>query len=178
MYNIYEIVAKTTKYVQKGFLLPRINKMSLFHTFTVQIAKIHRSIQRIKTEEMKEFGLKGLHVSCLYYIYLRSDGITLKELCELCNEDKSCVSRSVTSLKKDGYIVSENEEGRSYKYLIKLTERGEEIGARICEKIDRALAEIRADLDAEEEMIFYKNLIKISGNMERICSRYDNGDKQ
>lgn len=148
-------------------------KMDLFHTFTVEIMEIHRSIQRIKTEEMKEFGLKGLHVSCLYYIYNQREGITLKELCELCGEDKAAVSRSLTSLKKDGYVVNENEEGKRYKYILKLTEKGEATGAQIYEKISRVLSEIRADLDPEEERIFYKNLIMIAENMERICQKYE-----
>lgn len=39
-----------------------------FETFTVLIAKISRSIRRIKAEEMSEFHLKGPHVSCLYYL--------------------------------------------------------------------------------------------------------------
>lgn len=147
--------------------------MDLFQTFTVQIAEIGRSIQRIKAEEMKEFGLKGLHVSCLYYIYIQREGITLKELCELCNEDKASVSRSLTQLKKDGYIVSENEEGRRYKSLLKLTDKGAAIGARVKEKIDRVLSEIRTDLDPKEEIIFYKNLRKICENMNRICKGYE-----
>lgn len=152
--------------------------MNFFHEFTVQIAEIDRNIQRIKAEEMKEFGLKGLHVSCLYYIYTRREGITQKELCELCNEDKASVSRSLTLLKKEGYIVSENEEGRQYKCLLRLTEKGQETGARIQEKIEGLLGEIRADLDPEEEMIFYKNLNLISENMNRICSRYKNKESK
>lgn len=147
--------------------------MDLFHTFTVKIMKVNRGIQRIKTEEMKEFGLKGLHVSCLYYIYTQREGITLKELCELCDEDKASVSRSLTLLKNDGYVVNENKEGKRYKYLLKLTEKGEATGAQIQEKISRVLSEIRAELDPEEEMIFYKNLIKISENMDSICRRYE-----
>lgn len=146
--------------------------MDLFHTFTVGIMEINRSMQRIKTEEMKEFGLGGRHVSCLYYIYTYRDGITFKELCELCNVDIASVSRSLTSLKNDGYVVSENEEDKQYKYLLKLTDKGETVGAQIHEKISRVLAEIRADLDPEEEKIFYKNLSKISDNMERICEGY------
>lgn len=39
-----------------------------FETFTVLIARINRGIKRIKAEEMAEFGLKGPHVSCLYYL--------------------------------------------------------------------------------------------------------------
>lgn len=147
--------------------------MDLFHTFTVGIMEINRSMQRIKTEEMKEFGLSGRHVSCLYYIYTHGDGITFKELCELCNVDIASISRSLTSLKNDGYVVSENVKEMKYKYLLKLTEKGEVIGAQIHEKISRVLTEIRADLDPKEEKIFYKNLSKISDNMDRICQGYE-----
>ena len=41
-----------------------------FETFTVLIARIGRSIRRIKAEEMARFRLKGPHVSCLYYLSL------------------------------------------------------------------------------------------------------------
>ena len=39
-----------------------------FETFTVLIARISRSIKRIKADEMADFELKGPHVSCLYYL--------------------------------------------------------------------------------------------------------------
>lgn len=146
--------------------------MNLFHTFTVQIAKIHRSVKRIEKEEMSEFGLKGLHVSCLYYIYT-NESITFKELCEVCDEDKAGLSRSLTYLKKEGYIVNENDDGRKYKYELRLTEKGMETGARVAEKIDRILSRIRAELDPEEEMIFYKKLIKISDSLVQVCKNYE-----
>ena len=41
-----------------------------FETFTILIARISRSIKRIKSEEMADFELKGPHVSCLYYLSL------------------------------------------------------------------------------------------------------------
>ena len=41
-----------------------------FETFTVLIARISRSIRRLKAEEMERLGLKGPHVSCLYYLSL------------------------------------------------------------------------------------------------------------
>ena len=41
-----------------------------FETFTVLIARISRSIRRLKAEEMERLGLKGPHVSCLYYLGL------------------------------------------------------------------------------------------------------------
>ena len=46
-----------------------------FETFTVLIARISRSIKRIKADEMADFELKGPHVSCLYYLS-QQDGMT------------------------------------------------------------------------------------------------------
>ena len=74
-----------------------------FETFTTQIAKISRCIRRIKTGEMAEFNLKSPHVSCLYYLY-QSDGMTAKELSDVCDEDKAAISRAISYLEENGYI--------------------------------------------------------------------------
>ena len=66
-----------------------------FETFTVLIARISRSIKRIKAEEMADFELKGPHVSCLYYLS-QQDSMTASELCERCDEDKAAISRWTT----------------------------------------------------------------------------------
>ena len=50
-----------------------------YETFTVLIASINRSIRRLKTEAMAEYGLKSPHVSCLYYLFKRP-GMTAAEL--------------------------------------------------------------------------------------------------
>lgn len=70
-----------------------------FETFTVLIARISRSIKRIKADEMADFELKGPHVSCLYYLSQR-DGMTAAELCERCDEDKAAISRSLDASRK------------------------------------------------------------------------------
>ena len=41
-----------------------------YGVFTQRIARISRCIRRLKAEEMARFGLKGPHVSCLYYLGL------------------------------------------------------------------------------------------------------------
>ena len=75
-----------------------------FETFTVLISGINRNIRRIKTEEMEEFDLKSHHVSCIYYLYMQ-DGLTARELCDLCEEDKANISRALDFLEKQGYTV-------------------------------------------------------------------------
>lgn len=65
-----------------------------FKMFTVLNSKINRCIRRIKTEEMAEFDLRSTHVSCLYYLYAENT-LTAKELCDICDEDKAAISRSL-----------------------------------------------------------------------------------
>ena len=83
-----------------------------FETFTVLIAKISRSIRRIKAEGMAEFGLKGPHVSCLYYLSVFGEQ-TASELCDRCDEDKAAISRSIEYLEREGYIISKSDAHKS-----------------------------------------------------------------
>ena len=63
-----------------------------FKTFTVLIAKISRNIKKIKNQEMEEYGLRCVHVTCLYYLH-SAESLTATELCDMCGEDKANMSR-------------------------------------------------------------------------------------
>ena len=107
-----------------------------FETFTVLIAKISRSIRRIKAEEMSEFHLKGPHVSCLYYL-TQLGPLTAGQLCDRCEEDKAAVSRSLEYLEQNGYVTRPDKR---YRSPLTLTEKGQETGRAIAGKIDRLVA--------------------------------------
>ena len=55
-----------------------------FHTFVSAITLCYKSIQRIKSAEMTEFGLKGTHVMCLFYLHHEPSGLTAAQLCSRC----------------------------------------------------------------------------------------------
>lgn len=99
-----------------------------FETFTVLIAKISRSIRRIKAEEMSEFHLKGPHVSCLYYL-TQLGPLTAGQLCDRCEEDKAAVSRSLEYLEQNGYVTRPDKR---YRGPLTLTEKGQETGRGHC----------------------------------------------
>jgi DNA-binding MarR family transcriptional regulator len=120
-----------------------------FNTFTVLIAKINRTIRRIKTEEMAGFDLKSTHVSCLYYLYI-NEALTSKELCDICMEDKASVSRSIEYLENKGYLKPAEKESKRYKRLLELTEKGKEIGKRLYEKINEILDQSSKGITEDE----------------------------
>ncbi len=143
-----------------------------FQTFTVLTLKISRCIHRIKTEEMAEFNLKSTHVSCLYYLY-QKDALTATELCEICEEDKSYVSHSIRFLEENGYIRCSSTAKKRYKATFSLTEKGYDIASRIAQKIDAVMAPASQGLTEEERNIFYRGLVQISDNLQKICEGYD-----
>ena len=184
LYFFYTILTKTEKYViirllnlqqvvsRKGKTQERAKVMEeRFQTFTVLIAKLNRCIRKIKTEEMAEFNLKSPHVSCLYYLY-KSEALTAKELCDICEEDKANISRSIEFLENGGYIVARPKTGKRYKSPLVLTEKGKEAGAHIARKIDSILDSVSGGLSDEDRKNMYASLSVICDNLQKICDAY------
>ena len=143
-----------------------------FKTFTVLTANIGRSIRRIKAEETSDFDLKSVHVSCLYYLF-RDGAQTLTELCELCEEDKANLSRSVDFLEKHGYLTVEQNATRCYKRHLSLTEKGREVACSLSDRVDEVLNEVSQGVSEEDRAIMYRCLDQINANLKMICDRYD-----
>lgn len=140
-----------------------------FELFTVLVSNINRSIRKIKTMEMAEVNLKGPHVSCLYYLYKMRE-LTAKELCDICQEDKAATSRSLDFLETNGYVTCHSDAKKRYKTPFTLTEKGEQIGEYIAEKIDSILDRASEGLTDEERAVLYKSLALINDNLKNICN--------
>lgn len=121
---------------------------------------------------MSSFNLKAPHVSCIYYLYV-TGGLTATELCDMCDEDKGGISRSIESLQNDGYIEKPDGKSKKYKSPLLLTEKGKEVGKFLCEKVDEVLAGSSLGLTDEERECLYKGLNLISKNLEALAERED-----
>ena len=139
-----------------------------FEAFTVLIARLSRSVKRLKTGEMAEFDLKGPHVSCLYYLS-REEGLTAVELCERCDEDKAAISRSLDFLEKNGYISCDSTARKRYRSPLRLTDKGRAVCRRMDEKIDRIASQAGEGLSPEDRETMYRALTLLCGNLKRLC---------
>lgn len=139
-----------------------------FSNFTVLMAKITRSIKRIKTEEMEEYDLKSNHLSCLYYLH-KMDTLTLAELVDISKEDKSILSKSVDDLYSKGLI--ERDDNLNYRNLLTLTPRGAEIATQISAKIDNILDVVSAGVTEKNRIIMYQCLSQISKNLDNYSKK-------
>lgn len=140
-----------------------------YETFTILINRISRSIRRIKNNEMAEYGLRSVHISCLYYLYL-SDSLTATELCERCEEDKATISRALDFLERNGYITCDSKSVKRYRSPLRLTPQGKQAGEQIASKIDRVLELISDWLTESEREIFYRSLSRISDSLDSMTS--------
>lgn len=144
-----------------------------FETFTVLINRISRSIRKIKNQEMAEYDLRSAHVSCLYYLYT-NQGATATDLCERCEEDKATISRALDHLETSGYLTCESKSPKRYKSPLILTQKGNEVGKKIADKISRVLDTIGGGLTEEERSAFYRSLSIISESLDTVSK---NGGK-
>ena len=140
-----------------------------YSNFTVLMAKITRSIKRIKTEEMEEYNLKGNHLSCIYYLH-KLNSLTLAELCDICKEDKASLSRSVDDLVSKGIV--ERDDNNTYRNLLTLSVKGSSVGSKISAKIDAVLDAASVGIDEENRTIMYQCLSQISKNLDNYCKKF------
>lgn len=135
-----------------------------FETFTVLINRISRNIRKIKNQEMAAYGLRSIHVSCLYYLRT-ADALTAKDLCDRCAEDKATISRALDFLEHEGYLVNP----KRYKSTLTLTDKGVVVGDEIAGKIAAVLDAISDGLTAEEREAFYRSLAIISDRLDAVA---------
>lgn len=135
-----------------------------FQDFLSGITVCYKYIQRIKNAEMTEFGLKGTHVACMFYLHHNPEGLTAAQLCNLCCEDKAAISRIVSDLRTRGYIAQ--SEGKNYRAPLHLTSSGIAIARQMDPLIESWVTVGGEGLSVEERESFYRSLALISENLK------------
>lgn len=133
-----------------------------FETFVSGITACYKYIQRIKAMEMTEFGLKGTHMMCIFLLSRYADGLTAAVLCQLCAEDKAAISRTLNTLRDQGFILS---EGSAYRAKWRLTEQGEQVAEKLEKVIEQWVCIGGDGLTEEERTSFYNSLERIATNL-------------
>ena len=112
---------------------------------------------------MTEYGLKGSHVMCLFFLHQHREGLTAAQLCQLCSEDKAAISRNLASLHEKNFIMV--DEKKKYRALIRLTEKGEEMAKRLDGLIETWVEVVGKGLSEQDRAAFYRGLDIISNNL-------------
>ena len=134
----------------------------IFAQFSFTINKLNKLMQRVRAIEMHQYGLKTVHVMCLYYLNAHPEGLTATELVHRTLEDKAAISRAVLVLRKQGYVTC--AEGR--KRPICLTEEGKRFAEYVAERAACAVERCQLDLSEEERTFFFRCLYSISDRLQ------------
>ncbi len=137
---------------------------NIFEQFTISVLKLNKLVHKIKSLEMREYGLKTIHVMCIYYLNSRSEGLTAAELTKLTLEDKAAISRAIKTKK--------------YGAVIKLTDAGADFAGVISLKAASAVKAASYDFTDEQRIAFYNELETIAGNLEKYYNSLMEGGSQ
>ena len=75
-----------------------------FEHFSLDIFNISRYWNKIATDEMKKYGLRGTHALYLLMLDGYEGEITAARLADLCQRDKADVSRALADFQKKGIL--------------------------------------------------------------------------
>ena len=144
-----------------------------FKEFNKGISTAYKHLIKIKSYGIKEFGIKGSHVMCLFNISEAENGLTATELCKLCSEDKAAISKALAALEEKKYIQFENGENKKYRSKYFLTEDGKYVISKVYDKIFNAVSLGGDGVSEEERDIFYKTLGVINSNLESLSKKFE-----
>lgn len=138
-----------------------------FVKFSINIAKLHKLIQKLKTDGMKQFDLKGTHTLCIYQLLTHAEGMTSTEMAASCDLDPALISRTLASLTESQIVCRMGESGKYFaKYV--LTPKGNAVAKEI-QTLVHAIQEIADTGISEEELIvFYRVLGKLADNLQTL----------
>ena len=140
-----------------------------FEKFTFYIFEITRYWHKLAGDEMAKYGLKGPHANCLVAMARYPEGITAARLCDICDKDKAAISRTVSELEDAGMVLRQDPEGKRYRSVLRLSEKGKEIANRVNDMVLLAVAKASEGYDKEKQQVFARVLNLVAGNLQDIC---------
>lgn len=139
-----------------------------FQRFSYSITEIYRYLNKITTDEMKKYGLKGAYAFYLIAMYGHPDGITSARLCEECGRNKADVSRAVATLEEKALVIREGGSPNLYRALIKLTDEGKAAAEQLRKKAQIAVDMGGKGLTDKNRIIFYESLELVAANLHEL----------
>ena len=142
--------------------------MERFTAFTINLSIVERSLNKVKSIKMAQYGLRATHLMCMIQIDQNPDGLTPTEIAQECAIDKAFVSRITTDLIEQNFIQvnSKYNDGRKYRQKYILTEKGYAVMTEIKDIIDNIVNSIHGAVSDDELKSFYKVLDVINSKID------------
>ena len=137
-----------------------------FELFDVSVSLICKCLQKIKSDKMISYGLKGSHVLFMVQLDKEEDGLTASELSQAGHMDKAQISRVIAELTEKGLITKPSAyKGQKYKNRLRLTEASKKITHDLNDFIADAFKYVSGSIPKADLEVFYRTLFTISENL-------------
>lgn len=140
-----------------------------YELLSSSISSMYHDIQKIERVEMAKFGLKGPHAQCILALSRYPEGLTVSQLCDICDKDKAAISRTISELEEAGMVLRGERNGSRYRAPLTLTEQGATAAQAVSERAHLAVEQAGLGLDDRQRQVFYQVLGLISHNLHTIC---------
>ena len=147
-----------------------------FEQFTCLISGIYRDIQKIKSKEIVNLGLKNVHVFWMYLLRMHPEGLSASELAQKGLVTRALVSREITYLTEKGFIEAAaggegSAEKRRYGWKFVLTDQGREVADEISKIAYSVQTQVDQGISEEDLQIFYRTLTILFQNFEALTEK-------
>ena len=137
-----------------------------FESFSTLVSSALKSLEKLKTKYMEQFGLAGAHTLCIRRLYESNDGLTRTELASRLAIDRAQVTRIIGDLLSSGLVI-ESKGNSSYRKKCMLTEKGREVAVEVNRIVAHINKFVSGDIPAEKLETFYDTLIQICENLKK-----------
>ena len=132
------------------------------------LSNIHSITADFLTERLKKCGYPDFassHGNILFQLSV-NEKMTMGELTERINRDKSTTTVLVRKLEKDGFITGESDPADKRSRIIYLTEKGKQFNKTARELSKELLGTFYKGFTEEEKNNFFQTLLRIKKNFE------------
>ena len=134
------------------------------------ISKARRNINQFLEDEMHKVDLPGLVPSHgdIIAVLLRIQRMTMSDLADAIQRDRSTVTTLVRKLEKMGYVTMEENPDDTRSHLVSLTEKGQNLKETFCPISESLSLTIWNDIGDADRLQFRSTLQKIIKNFQKV----------
>jgi MarR family transcriptional regulator for hemolysin len=140
-------------------------------TFAHSIANVARGLQTSFDAHLKGMGLTAARGRVLFYLVNRPEGATQSEVTDFLQVENPTAVRILDGLEELGYVERQPSPHDRRAKLIVLTPRGKPIADEVVVSSRALLAELVADIDADDLAVTAAVLDKIAANITTLGMR-------
>ena len=134
--------------------------------FTGYMEDTYKIIQKIKSDHMKFFRLRGTDATLILMLGRHPEGLTATQLASKCKVDKAVVSRALKPLFEAQTVKYADGTKSNYRSQITLTEKGQTIFESVLLAVVDAVGAANKNVTDKDLLQFYKTLHKLNHNLK------------